>query len=131
MLDSEEFVQPVVQPWPFEPVNSFVGHYTSSDFSTPEKGRRNIQHMRDTINKQRKSYTIREQKSDIKIGLSQDHNNPTARQFDAAYKRLLVHTEIVGPDSGNITHAESLSILTHGSGTHLTRGIQRHMFKMF
>nr|CAI5861989.1 unnamed protein product [Callosobruchus analis] len=48
------------------------------------------------------------------------NNNPAARQFEAAYKRLLVHTEIVGPGSGTITHAESLSILTHGSGRHLT-----------
>lgn len=49
------------------------------------------------------------------------NNNPTARQFEGAYKRLLIHTEITGPDTGNITHGEKLKILTCGSGQLLTK----------
>lgn len=48
------------------------------------------------------------------------NNNPTARQFEAAYKRLLVHTEITGPVTGNVSVLENLSILSCGSGKHLT-----------
>lgn len=49
------------------------------------------------------------------------NNNPTARQFEGAYKRLLIHTEISGPETGNITHAEKLKILTCGSGHQITK----------
>lgn len=48
------------------------------------------------------------------------NNNPTARQFESAYKRLLVHTQISGPDTGNISNRENLTILTYGSGRNLT-----------
>ncbi|VEN47124.1 unnamed protein product [Callosobruchus maculatus] len=48
------------------------------------------------------------------------NNNPSARQFEAAYKRLLVHTEIGGPSSGNISLNENLPILSCGSGQKLT-----------
>lgn len=48
------------------------------------------------------------------------NNNPTARQFESAYKRLLIHTEVTGPQSGNITNPENLLILTCSSGQKIT-----------
>nr|CAI5846405.1 unnamed protein product [Callosobruchus analis] len=48
------------------------------------------------------------------------NNNPSARYFEAAYKRLLVHTEITGPTTGNITISERLTILSCGSGRQIT-----------
>lgn len=48
------------------------------------------------------------------------NNNPTARQFEAAYKRLLVHTEISGPETGNAVNLEKITILTCGSGKRIT-----------
>lgn len=39
------------------------------------------------------------------------NNIPTAIEFDGAYKRLLVHTEISELDTGNVTHAEKMEIL--------------------
>lgn len=84
-----------------------------------------------------KKYVVEEQalKYILTNKLSQDHlelffgairgkggfnNNPTARQFEAAYKRLLVHTEITGPNTGNISVSENFSILSCGSGQQLT-----------
>lgn len=43
------------------------------------------------------------------------NNNPTARQFEAAYKRLLVHSEIRAPKTGNAIDLESIPILSYGS----------------
>lgn len=40
------------------------------------------------------------------------NNNPTARQFEAAYKRILVHNQITGPKTGNATNLTNISILT-------------------
>ncbi|CAK1594424.1 unnamed protein product [Parnassius mnemosyne] len=40
------------------------------------------------------------------------NNNPTARQFKAAYKKLLVHIELKDFGSGNCNALEQLSILT-------------------
>lgn len=44
------------------------------------------------------------------------NNNPTARQFETAYKRLLIHTEIKEATTGNVMNLEDLKILTYGSG---------------
>lgn len=43
------------------------------------------------------------------------NNNPTARQFVAAYKKLLVHVELKDFGSGNCTALEQLSILNCSS----------------
>nr|CAH7719660.1 unnamed protein product [Callosobruchus chinensis] len=48
------------------------------------------------------------------------NNNPSVRHFEAAYKRLLIHTEVTGPDSGNVSINDQLSILTCGSGHQVT-----------
>lgn len=48
------------------------------------------------------------------------NNNPTARQFEAAYKRLLVHSQISGPDTGNAVNLENITILTCGSSNRVT-----------
>lgn len=50
------------------------------------------------------------------------NNNPTARQFEAAYKRLLVYTQInyISPNTGNVTISDTLNILSCGSGPQLT-----------
>lgn len=39
------------------------------------------------------------------------NNNPTARQFKAAYKKILVHTELKDFGSGNCTELEKISFL--------------------
>lgn len=39
------------------------------------------------------------------------NNNPTARQFKAAYKKLLVHIEIKNASTGNCSALENISIL--------------------
>lgn len=43
------------------------------------------------------------------------NNNPTARQFKAAYKKLLVHIELKDYGNGNCTALEQLSILNCAS----------------
>ncbi|XP_049947543.1 uncharacterized protein LOC126455824 [Schistocerca serialis cubense] len=43
------------------------------------------------------------------------NNNPTARQFVAAYKRLLIHSEIRGSERGNCITLEDIPILTFSS----------------
>lgn len=43
------------------------------------------------------------------------NNNPTARQFKAAYKKLLVHVELKDYGNGNCTALEHLSILNCSS----------------
>lgn len=43
------------------------------------------------------------------------NNNPTARQFKAAYKKLLVHIEIKALESGNCLALENISILNCSS----------------
>lgn len=48
------------------------------------------------------------------------NNNPTARQFEAAYKRLIVHLELVASQTGNVQDLESIPILTCGSGNNIT-----------
>ncbi|CAH2020267.1 unnamed protein product [Acanthoscelides obtectus] len=47
------------------------------------------------------------------------NNYPSARHFEAAYKRLLIHTEVTGPESGNVS-IKDLTILTCGSGHQVT-----------
>lgn len=44
------------------------------------------------------------------------NNNPSARQFEAAYKRLLVHCQVRAGDSGNVKNLDASSILYCGSG---------------
>ncbi|CAH0558772.1 unnamed protein product [Brassicogethes aeneus] len=44
------------------------------------------------------------------------NNNPNAKQFEAAYKRLLVRSQISAPNTGNTLNLESITILTCGSG---------------
>lgn len=46
-------------------------------------------------------------------------NNPTAWQFEQAYKRLLVHAEITSPDSANCLAQDSTSILNVSSKTEI------------
>ncbi|KAJ8735622.1 hypothetical protein PYW07_007242 [Mythimna separata] len=41
------------------------------------------------------------------------NNNPTAFQFQSAYKRLVIHGEIKGIESGNCIPLEDIKILTH------------------
>ncbi|VEN44792.1 unnamed protein product [Callosobruchus maculatus] len=48
------------------------------------------------------------------------NNNPSARHFESAYKRLLIHTEVTGPKTGNITVSDRLTILSCGSGRQIT-----------
>ncbi|XP_046987372.1 uncharacterized protein LOC124586307 [Schistocerca americana] len=43
------------------------------------------------------------------------NNNPTARQFVAAYTRLLIHSEIRGSERGNCITLEDIPILTFSS----------------
>lgn len=43
------------------------------------------------------------------------NNNPTARQFAAAYKKLLVHVEIKKSEKGNCTALEQVAILNCSS----------------
>lgn len=43
------------------------------------------------------------------------NNNPTARQFEVAYKRLIVHTELVSI-KGNVSELDQIFILSCGSG---------------
>lgn len=43
------------------------------------------------------------------------NNNPTARQFVAAYKRLLIHSEIRESEKGNCMSLEEIPILTFSS----------------
>ncbi|XP_049764466.1 uncharacterized protein LOC126092781 [Schistocerca cancellata] len=43
------------------------------------------------------------------------NNNPTAHQFVAAYKRLLIHSEIRGSERGNCITLEDIPILTFSS----------------
>ncbi|KAF4529837.1 hypothetical protein B566_EDAN017934 [Ephemera danica] len=44
------------------------------------------------------------------------NNNPTCRQFEAAYKRLLIHHEMSGPSTANCIELTPISILTVSSG---------------
>lgn len=39
------------------------------------------------------------------------HNNPTARQFKAAYKKMLIHSEIRATETGNCVPLEIVNIL--------------------
>lgn len=39
------------------------------------------------------------------------NNNPTARQFQSAYKKLLIAREVRGADSGNVVNLDNTSIL--------------------
>nr|CAH7721060.1 unnamed protein product [Callosobruchus chinensis] len=48
------------------------------------------------------------------------NNNPSVRHFESAYKRLLIHTEVTGPRTGNITVDDRLTILSCGSGREIT-----------
>jgi len=45
------------------------------------------------------------------------NNNPTARQFSAAYKRLMIHNEVQDVLLGNCLSLQSLSILTISSSS--------------
>ncbi|RVE40074.1 hypothetical protein evm_015276, partial [Chilo suppressalis] len=55
------------------------------------------------------------------------NNNPTARQFKAAYKKLLVHIELKALDTGNCTALEHISILNCASSpvARINRSIRR------
>lgn len=44
------------------------------------------------------------------------NNNPTSRQFEAAYKRLLIQSEISAGNRGNAISLEEISILACSSG---------------
>lgn len=46
------------------------------------------------------------------------NNNPTARQFIAAYKRLLVHNQIRESEKGNCVPLQDIPILTYSSSQH-------------
>lgn len=76
-----------------------------------------------------KKYVLNEKKLKyiLSYKLSQDHlemffgvirskgghnNNPTARQFESAYKRLLVRTQITAPSTGNAVDLMKITILT-------------------
>lgn len=48
------------------------------------------------------------------------NNNPSARQFEAAYKRLLVHSQIRAPDSGNAINLDHVTILVSTTPQNLT-----------
>lgn len=48
------------------------------------------------------------------------NNNPTARQFEATYKRLLVHSEIKGADTANAIALDATTILQCSSSNTLT-----------
>ena len=43
------------------------------------------------------------------------NNNPTARQFESAYKRLLIHCEVTGSQNANCLDQILISILTVSS----------------
>lgn len=43
------------------------------------------------------------------------NNNPTARQFESAYKRLLIHCEVTGSQNANCLDQTPISILTVSS----------------
>lgn len=90
----------------------------------------------ESLEKIYKKYIIEEKmlKYLLTYKLSQDHlelffgcvrskggynNNPTARQFEAAYKRLIVHSQISATDTGNAINLESISILTCGSANNI------------
>lgn len=45
-----------------------------------------------------------------------DNNNPTATQFKAAYKRLLIHQQVKGSEFGTCLDSEECSILNVSSG---------------
>lgn len=49
------------------------------------------------------------------------NNNPSARQFEAAYKRLLIHNEISPPNTGNVINMQDITILTCGSESKVAR----------
>lgn len=40
------------------------------------------------------------------------NNNPTCKQFKAAYKRILIHNEIVGSEFGNCSKLDNTKMLT-------------------
>lgn len=44
------------------------------------------------------------------------NNNPTARQFEAAYERLLVKSSISEPNTGNVIEFGGINILATGAG---------------
>lgn len=50
------------------------------------------------------------------------NNNPTARQFQAAYKRLLVHTQISGSKAANIADFDNITILNCSGITRTEEG---------
>lgn len=50
-------------------------------------------------------------------------NNPTAWQFEQAYKRLLVHTEIISSDTANCLAQDETSILNVSSNTFKSNSI--------
>jgi hypothetical protein len=51
------------------------------------------------------------------------NNNPTARQFKAAYKKLIVHAEIRGTSKGNCIRLDNVSILMVSSASKPAEGI--------
>lgn len=61
------------------------------------------------------TYKISQDHLELFFGAIRSHggynNNPTARQFKASYKRLLVHTEIKAGNRGNAVNLEAIPIL--------------------
>lgn len=43
------------------------------------------------------------------------NNNPTARQFETAFKRLIVHSQVKAGNTGNVKNLDATSILTCSS----------------
>lgn len=50
-------------------------------------------------------------------------NNPTAWQFEQAYKRLLIHSEITAPDSANCLAQDDTSILNVSSKSYVSTSL--------
>lgn len=52
------------------------------------------------------------------------NNNPTAKQFENSYKRLLVHVEVKGADTGNAVALDMTQVLHCGSQIKLVENVQ-------
>lgn len=114
------------------PANLLMAKYLGADFSTPSNLKTSFKHpVTKRLKEMYNVYVIKTTylKYILMHKLSQDHlelffgairskggfnNNPTAREFKASYKRVLVHNETSGPDTGNAINLEKISILSCG-----------------